>query len=119
MTRLIWVILFAVAVGLLTVFGLRLIRTGAGPTALVLDLGAVRREMKGQFPRADFEIRVVTPAKGRRNLVLRIEPGREPATPDRMLGYAEAAVREEVNTTGFDSLFLFISDSLARSLPLC
>jgi hypothetical protein len=117
-TRLIWVILFAVIIGLLAVFTLRMLQSGAKPTADMLDLAAARAELEQRYPRAWFEIRVVTPEENVRNLVVKVEPGRESADPDAMLNNVVTIVEDEIDLSGLDSLLVLYNDSLARALAL-
>jgi len=118
MTRLIWVILFAVIIGLLVLFTLRTLQSGVKPVAHVMDLAAARGDLEERFPRASFEVRMTFPREGRRNLVVSVEPGRESSEPDAMLNIVVSVVEDEVNLADFDSLLVFFSDSLARAVRL-
>jgi len=117
-TRLIWVILFAVLVGVLVVFSLRTMQTGTRLNQRLAGIQRARETMSGMFPDSRFRIQFSTPHPGVRNLVVTIQPGHpDSGTVARMVEAAESVARRKIDLTGYDSLVVAVFDSVYRSVP--
>ncbi len=118
MTRLIWVILFAVLVGVLLVFSLKAMQTGNKLTRRLGEVEQARETLSGMFPDSRFRIQFSAPKPGVRNLVVTIQPGHSDSVGvARMVGSAESVVRGKVDLTGYDSLVVAVFDSVYRTVP--
>ena len=118
MTRLIWVILFAVLVGALLVFSLKTMQTGTKLNQRLVEIQQAREALSGMFPDSRFRIQFSAPKPGVRNLVVTIQPGHaDSSAVARMVESAESVVRRKVDLTGYDSLVVAVFDSVYRAVP--
>jgi len=118
MTRLIWVILFAVIIGLLAIFTIRGLQQGTNAALGAEDLDKARRELEHRYPRAYFTVRLLLPAPKVRNLMVTVRPGPYVAELDAMLDRVQTILDDELDLGTYDTLKLLVADSLARTLPL-
>jgi len=118
MTRLVWVILFAVVVGLMLLFLMRSFQSGPRAGRLVEQMAATRQTLAREFPDSRFQVRVVAPGRSVREMVVSITPG--PADSALAAAIAESAVavaRRTIDLSGFDSVVVTVSGKTARSVP--
>lgn len=111
-------ILFAVIVGLLTLFALRILQPGTRPVAQMMDLRAAQRALEERYPMAAFEVKFSPSSNDRRNLVVRVKPGPETRDPDAMLDHVVSIITDEVRLSEIDSLLVFLDNSSARAVAL-
>jgi hypothetical protein len=117
-TRLVWVILFAVVVGLLAFFSLRSLQSGAPANALVVRLAATQQALGRGLPDNRFRVQLSRPTDDVRNLVVTIQPARtDSATIAALVDGTERIVREETDLSGFDSLVIAVFDRVVRTVP--
>jgi hypothetical protein len=117
-TRLIWVILFAVLVGALVVFSLKSMQTGTKLNQRLAEVQQAREALSGMFPDSRFRIQFSAPKPGIRNLVVTVQPGHaDSSAVARMVEAAESIVRRKVDLTGYDSLVVAVFDSVYRAVP--
>jgi hypothetical protein len=118
MTRLIWVILFAVLVGALVLFSLKSMQTGTKLNQRLGELEQTRETLSGMFPDSRFRVQFSAPKQGIRNLVITIQPGHaDSGTIARMAESAESVARRNIDLTGYDSLVVAVFDSVYRAAP--
>ena len=118
MTRLIWVILFAVLVGALLLFSLRTMQSGTKLNQRLVEVQQARETLSGMFPDSRFRIQFSAPRPGVRNLVVTIQPGHaDSGAVARMVESAESVVRQKVDLSGYDSLVVAVFDSIYRTVP--
>ncbi len=118
MTRLIWVIIFAVIVGLLLLFTLRSLQRGTSAALGVQELDNARRELEHRFPRAEFTIRLSVTGPDARAVLVNVRPGPYADRLDSLLDRSRSILEDELAGSGFDSVKLFVADSLCCALPL-
>jgi hypothetical protein len=117
-TRLIWVILFAVLVGAILLFSLKTMQTGNKLNQRLAEVEQAREALSGMFPDSRFRIQFSAPKPGVRNLVVTIQPGNaDSGAVARMVESAETVVRRKVDLTGYDSLIVAVFDSVHRTVP--
>ncbi|MEO0078303.1 MAG: hypothetical protein ABIK86_04800 [candidate division WOR-3 bacterium] len=117
-TRLVWVVLFAVVVGLLVLFSLRSLQSGTAANKLVTGMSAAQQLLARQHPDIRFELRLARPAPGIVNLVVNIEPPHTESTlVTTLVSDAEEAVRQSVGLTRFDTLVIAIASTITRIVP--
>jgi hypothetical protein len=117
-TRLIWVILFAVLVGVLLVFSLKTMQTGTKLNQRLVEVQQARETLTGMFPDSRFRIQFSTPKPGVRNLVVTIQPGRaDSSSVAAQVDSAESVVRRRVDLAGYDSLVVAVFDRVYRTAP--
>lgn len=118
MTRLIWVIVFAVLVGALLVFSLKTMQTGTKLNQRLVEVQQARETLSGMFPDSRFRIQFSTPRPGIRNLVVTIQPGNaDSSAVARVVEAAETVVRHKIDLTGYDSLVVAVFDRIYRAVP--
>jgi hypothetical protein len=118
MTRLIWIIVFAVLVGALLLFFAKSMQTGAKLNQRLVEVQQARETLSGMFPDSRFRIQFSAPKPGVRNLVVTIQPGNtDSVTVAQMVESAETVVRRKVDLTGYDSVIVAVFDSVYRAVP--
>ena len=119
MTRLIWVILFAVLVGALVIFSLKSLQTGTRLKQHLAEVAGARETLSGMFPDSRFRIQFSTPNPGVRNLVVTIQPGRaDSSSVAAQVDSAESVVRRRVDLSEYDSLVVAVFDRVYRAVPV-
>jgi hypothetical protein len=119
MTRLIWVIVFAVLVGAMLLFFARTMQSGSRVSERLAEVASARQALTGMFPQDRIRIQQSQPRPGIRNLVVTIQPARTDSTSvQAVVAAAESVVRSKVSPAGFDSLVVAIFDRVERSVPL-
>lgn len=119
MTRLIWVLVFAVLVGAVLLFFAKSFRAGSEVNSLMAEVAAARSLLVRQYPQADITIRSAVPRKGVRNLVVFVAPREEDsAAAERMADSALAVVGSVVSPRGFDSLIVALDGVAVRARAL-
>jgi hypothetical protein len=117
MTRLIWVIVFAVLVGALVLVSLRSL-PGNRVNQRLVEIEQAREAMSGMFPDSRFRIQFSTPNPGVRNLVVTVQPGRaDSSSVASQVDAAESVMRQKVDLSGYDSLVIAVFDSVHRAVP--
>jgi hypothetical protein len=117
-TRLIWLIVFAVLVGALLLFSLKTMQTGNKLNQRLAEVEQAREALSGMFPDSRFRIQFSTPNPGIRNLVVTIQPGRaDSSSVTAQVDAAESVVRRSVDLTGYDSLVVAVFDRVYRAVP--
>ena len=118
MTRLIWVIVFAVLVGAVLLFFARSMQTGTKLNQQLAGIQQAREALSGMFPDSRFRIQFSAPKPGIRNLVVTIQPGQtDSGAVARMVDSAETVSRRKIDLTGYDSLVVAVFDSVCRTVP--
>lgn len=118
MTRLIWVILFAVLVGALVLFSLKSMQTSTRLNQRLGELEQARETLSRMFPDSRFRVQFSAPKPGIRNLVITIQPGHaDSSTITQMVESAESVARRKVDLTGYDSLVVAVFDSVHLTVP--
>jgi len=119
MTRLVWVIIFAVLVGLLVVFSVKTLQSGNRLNQRLVEVQRARETLSAAFPDSRFRIQFSAPRPGVRDLVVTIQPGNaDSVVIARMVDSAESVVRRRVELTGYDSLVVAVFDSVYRTVPV-
>jgi len=95
-TRLVWVIIFALLIGALVIVSLRSL-PGARITQRLVEVEQARETLSRLFPDSRFRIQFSTPNPGVRNLVVTIQPGRD--------------------LSRYDSLVIAVFDRVYRAVP--
>jgi len=117
MTRLVWVIIFALLVGALVIVSLRSL-PGARVNQRLVEVEQARESLSRLFPDSRFRIQYSTPNPGVRNLVVTIQPGRADSTSiAEQADSAESVVRRRVDLAGYDSLVVAVFDRVYRAVP--
>ena len=117
MTRLIWVIVFAVLIGALVIISLKSL-PGARVNRQLVQVAQAREVLSRLFPDSRFRIQYSTPNPGVRNLVVTIQPGRtDSASIVMQVDSAESVVRHKVDLSGYDSLVIAVFDRIQRTVP--
>lgn len=117
MTRLIWVIIFAVLVGALVIVSLRSL-PGTRVNRQLVEIGQARETLSRMFPDSRFRVQLSKPAPGVRNLVVTIQPGRaDSASVAAQVDSAESVTRQKVDLSNYDSLVIAIFDRAHRAVP--
>jgi len=117
-TRLIWVIVFAVLVGALVIMSLKSMQSGTRLNQRLAEVEQAREALSGMFPDSRFRIQFSTPNPGVRNLVVTIQPGRaDSSSVAEQVDSAESVVRSRVHLTGYDSLVVAVFDRVHRAVP--
>ncbi len=118
MTRLIWVIVFAVLVGAVLLFFAKSMQSGTRVNERLAEVARAHQALSGMFPDSRFRIQFSTPKPNLRNLVVTIQPGRADSSSVTMqVESTEAVVRRNVNLSGYDSLVIAVFDSIHRTVP--
>lgn len=113
MTRLVWVILFAVVVGLVLLFLVRAFQSGSAANQRLAELEATRALLSKRFPDREFSLRLSASGSGARNLVILVRPGLAPAV-DATFDSILAVAAEKLRDSGYDSILVRIQDRVVR-----
>ncbi len=117
MTRLVWVIIFALLIGALILVSLRSL-PGARVSQQLVEVEQAREALSGLFPDSRFRIQFSTPNPDARNLVVTIQPGRtDSSSVAEQVDSAESVVRRRVDLAGYDSLVIAVFDRVYRAVP--
>lgn len=117
MTRLVWVIIFALLIGALILISLRSLPSTRASQRLV-EVEQARETMSRLFPDSRFRIQFSNPNPDVRNLVVTIQPGRaDSSAVAEQVDSAESVVRRRVDLTDYDSLVVAVFDRVYRAVP--
>ncbi len=117
-TRLVWVIIFALLIGALILVSLRSL-PGSRINQRLVEVEQARETLSLLFPDSRFRIQFSTPSPGVRNLVVTIQPGRADSTSvAEQADSAESVVRRRVDLAGYDSLVVAVFDRVYRAVPV-
>lgn len=118
MTRLIWVIIFAVLVGALVLITLKSL-PGTRVSSQLAEVQQAHDILSRRFPDSRFRIQFSAPDSSVRNLVVTIQPGRtDSASIVAQLDSAESVVRRTVDLSRYDSLVVAVFDRVYRVVPV-
>jgi hypothetical protein len=116
-TRLVWVIIFAVLVGALVLITLKSM-PGTRVSRQLAEVQQAHAILSRSFPDSRFRIQFSKPNPGIRNLVVTIQPGRaDSASVAAQVDSTESTVRRSVNLTEYDSLIVAVFDRVYRAFP--
>jgi hypothetical protein len=116
-TRLIWVLIFAVLVGALVLISLRSL-PGTRVNRQLAQAEQARGALARLFPDSRFRVQFSAPSRNVRNLVVTIQPGRADSSEiAAQVDSTESVVRRDVDLSGYDSLVIVIFDRVYRSVP--
>jgi hypothetical protein len=116
-TRLVWVIIFALLVGALVIISLKSL-PGTRVNQRLVELEQARETLSRMFPDSRFRIQFSTPNPGVRNLVVTIQPGQtDSSSVAAQVDSTESILRRKVDLTGYDSLVLAVFDRVYRAVP--
>jgi len=116
-TRLIWVIIFALLVGALVIVSLKSL-PGTRVNQRLVEVEQAREALSLMFPDSRFRIQFSSPNPGVRDLVVTIQPGRaDSSSVAAQVDSAESVVRRRVNLAGYDSLVVAVFDRIYRAVP--
>jgi hypothetical protein len=116
-TRLVWVIIFALLIGALVIVSLRSL-PGARVNQRLVEAEQAREALSRLFPDSRFRIQFSTPNPDVRNLVVTIQPGRaDSAAVAEQADSAMSVVRRRVDLTAYDSLVVAVFDRVYRTVP--
>jgi hypothetical protein len=117
MTRLVWVIIFALLIGALVIISLKSL-PGTRVNQRLVEVEQARQTLSRTFPGSRFRIQFSTPSPGVRNLVVTIQPGQtDSSSVAAQVDSAESVLRRKVDVAGFDSLVFAVFDRVYRTLP--
>ena len=117
MTRLIWIIVFALLIGALVIISLKSL-PGTRVNQQLVEVEQAHETMSRMFPDSRFRIQFSNPNPGIRNLVVTIQPGRaDPSSIAAQVDSAESVVRRRVDLTHYDSLIVAVFDRVYRAVP--
>ena len=117
MTRLVWVIIFALLVGALVIISLKSL-PGTRVNQRLVEIEQARDALSRMFPDSRFRIQFSTPNPGVRNLVVTIQPGQtDSSSVAAQVDSTESILRRKVDLTGYDSLVLAVFDRVYRAVP--
>ena len=117
MTRLVWLIIFALLVGALVIISLKSL-PGTRVNQRLVEIEQAREALSRMFPDSRFRIQFSTPNPGVRNLVVTIQPGQtDSSSVVAQVDSTESVLRRSVDLTGYDSLVLAVFDRVYRAVP--
>ena len=117
MTRLVWVIVFALLIGALVLISLKSL-PGTRVNRQLVQAEQARETLSRMFPDSRFRIQFSTPNPGLHNLVVTIQPGRaDSSSVVSEVDSAESVVRRRVDLIGYDSLVVAVFDRIYRAVP--
>ncbi len=117
MTRLVWVIVFALLIGAIVLLSLRSL-PGTRVNQRLIEIGKAREALSALFPESRFRVQLSTPNAGVRNLVVTIQPGRaDSSSLAEQVDSAESVLRRQVDLSGYDSLVIAVFDRVYRAVP--
>jgi len=116
-TRLVWVIIFALLVGALVIISLKSL-PGTRVNQRLVEIEQAREALSRMFPDSRFRIQFSTPNPGVRNLVLTIQPGKaDSSSVAAQANSAESVIRRGVDLSVYDSLVVAVFDRVYRTVP--
>jgi hypothetical protein len=116
-TRLVWVIIFALLIGALVMVSLKSL-PGARINQRLVEAEQARETLSRLFPDSRFRIQFSTPNPGVRNLVVTIQPGRaDSSSVAEQADSAESVTRQKVDLSSYDSLVIAVFDRVYRAVP--
>jgi hypothetical protein len=118
MTRLLWVIIFALAVGAVLLIFARAFTTADPVSRRLVAIARSGEELGRRFPGHRFRVQVSSPGPNRREVVLSIQPGAADsaelaALPDSAADW----LLGRLDLEDFDSLRVALFDSVVRTRP--
>jgi hypothetical protein len=117
MTRLVWVIIFALLIGALVIVSLKSL-PGTRVNQRLIEAEQARQTLSRMFPDSRFRIQFSNPSPGVRNLVVTIQPGRaDSSSVAEQVDSTDSVVRRRVDLTGYDSLVVAVFDRVYRAVP--
>ena len=117
MTRLVWVIIFALLIGALVIVSLKSL-PGTRVNQRLIEAEQARETLSRMFPDSRFRIQFSTPNPGVRNLVVTIQPGRaDSSSVAAQVDSTESVVRRRIDLNGYDSLVVAVFDRVYRAVP--
>jgi hypothetical protein len=117
MTRLVWVIIFAVLIGALVIVSLKSL-PGTRVNQRLVEVEQARKTLSLIFPDSRFRVQFSAPNPGVRNLVVTIQPGRaDSSSVAAQADSAESVVRRRADLSGYDSLVVAVFDRVYRAVP--
>jgi predicted deacylase len=117
MTRLVWLIIFALLIGAIVIISLKSL-PGARVNQRLVEIEQARETLSRMFPDSRFRVQFSTPNPGVRNLVITIQPGRtDSSAVAAQVDSAESVIRRRVDLTGYDSLVVAVFDHVYRAAP--
>lgn len=117
MTRLVWLIIFALLIGAIVIVSLRSL-PGAPANRRLVEIEKSRETLSQMFPDSRFRIQFSTPSPGIRNLVVTIQPGRtDSSSVADQVDSVESVVRRGVDLAGYDSVVIAVFDRVYRTVP--
>ena len=115
-TRMIWVLIFAVLVGVMLWLFARSFRSGGPVNQVLLDIGRANETLSGQYPGYRFVFRSMAPRPGVRNLVVAVESKRPGADiTSTAVDSVLVVSRNVIHLRGFDSLVVVVAGEPVRS----
>ena len=116
-TRLVWVIIFALLVGALVIVSLKSL-PGTRVNQRLIEVEQARETLSRMFPDSRFRIQFSTPNPGVRSLVVTIQPGRaDSSSLAAQVDSTESVVRRKVDIAEYDSLVVAVFDRVYRAVP--
>jgi len=116
-TRLVWVIIFALLIGALVIISLKSL-PGTRVNRRLVEVAQAREALSRMFPDSRFRIQFSTPKPGVRNLVVTIQPGRtDSSSVADQVDSVESVVRHGVDLAGYDSIVIAVFDRVYRRAP--
>jgi len=116
-TRLVWVIIFALLVGALVIVSLKSL-PGTRVNQRLIEVEQSREALSRMFPDSRFRIQFSTSSPGVRNLVVTIQPGRaDSSSVAAQVDSTESVVRRRVDLSEYDSLVVAVFDRVYRAVP--
>jgi hypothetical protein len=116
-TRLVWVIIFALLIGAIVLFSLKSL-PGTRVNQRLIEIEKARAALSALFPDSRFRVQLSNPNPGVRDLVVTIQPGRaDSSSVAAQVDSAESVVRRRVDLAGYDSLVIAVFDHVYRSVP--
>jgi hypothetical protein len=117
MTRLVWVIIFALLIGALVIVSLKSL-PGTRVNQRLIEVEQARETLSRMFPDSRFRIQFSNPNPGVRNLVVTVQPGRaDSPSVAAQVDSTESVVRRRVDLTAYDSLVVAVFDRVYRAVP--
>jgi hypothetical protein len=117
MTRLVWIIIFALLIGALVIISLRSL-PGTRVNQRLVEIEQAREALSRMFPDSRFRIQFSNPSPGVRNLVVTVQPGRaDSSSVAAQVDSTESVVRRTVDLAGYDSLVVAVFDRVYRAVP--
>jgi hypothetical protein len=118
MTRLVWVVIFAVLVTLLAVWSMKTLQSGSKLTGRLAEVQQAHDDLVKQYPDSRFKLQLSSPKTGIRNIVVTVQPNSsDSAFLDRMADSTITIIRNSMNLSGLDSIVVAVFDRPFRTAP--